>query len=467
MRSHPSTARGRPPAFSYRSSLAPRSSSIGEQPSGGEELFCDDIPVRRLAARFGTPLYLYSASAIEARLVAFERAFLRVPHTICYSVKANSNLSILRLLRKFGCGFDVVSAGELKRVLQIDRRANRRIVFSGVGKSLMEIDLALKSGIFLFNVESESELSRLARRAGELKRKASIAFRVNPDVPAETHPYISTGRDQHKFGIPLEQASELYRRAARHRFLNVVGVSVHIGSQITSPEPFRRAVDRIAQLVRRLRQDGHSIQYVDAGGGLGVCYRGGDQDFVEYAARYAAALIGPLNGLNLHLLLEPGRAIVAPAGALITSVEYVKANKGKRFLVVDAAMNDLLRPSLYGAFHEIVPVRNDRKLGRAKFDVVGPVCETSDFLARDRPLPETVEGDLLAVLDTGAYGMALASNYNTRRRAAEILVKRKTAKLIRRRESFADLIKAELVETSIGRRQAGKKRVEKSKTGGN
>jgi diaminopimelate decarboxylase len=314
-----------------------------------------------------------------------------------------------------------------------------------VGKTTEEIDLALKAGILLFNVESESELSRLGERAARMRKAARIALRVNPDVPADTHPYISTGLHQHKFGIPLEAAGELYSRAAKHAYLRVAGVSVHIGSQITSPEPFRAAMKLVAELIVELRAKGHQIDYVDAGGGLGICYEGGDHDFGDYARRYAEALAAPLKGLKVHLLLEPGRAIVGPAGALITTIQYIKTNDSKRFLVVDAAMNDLMRPSLYGAFHEIASVRACAGAAEAKFDVVGPICETGDFLARDRQLAEPVEGDLLAILDVGAYGMALSSNYNSRGRAAEVLVEGKSAKLIRRRESVNDLIRAEVV----------------------
>jgi diaminopimelate decarboxylase len=439
---------GRPPAFLYRDIAGNRRSSVVSSPAFSQkncqELFCDDLPLTRLAARWGTPLYVYSASAIRHRLRTFDQAFRHIPHTVCYSVKANSNLHILRLLRKLGCGFDVVSGGELQRVLKADRRANRNVVFSGVGKTVDEIDLALKSGILLFNVESESELSRLAARATRMKKPAQIALRVNPDVPAETHPYISTGLHQHKFGIPVAEARDLYARAGKERYLKVAGISVHIGSQITSPEPFRAAMNLVAELVRELRAEGHKIAYVDAGGGLGICYEGGDHDFGEYAHHYAAALTEPLEDLNIHLLLEPGRAILAPAGALITSIQYLKANDSKRFLVVDAGMNDLMRPALYGAFHEILPVRACPRTNAARFDVVGPICETGDFLARDRQLPEPAQGDLLAVLDVGAYGMALSSNYNSRGRAAEVLVDGKSARIIRRRESLADLVRTEI-----------------------
>ena len=405
-----------------------------------QSLDCDQVPVARLADRYGTPLYVYSASTIRERAGAFEAAFGKSRHTLCYSVKANSNLAILRLLAGLGCGFDVVSGGELERVLRVDRRAARRVVFSGVGKGREELEAALRAGILLFNVESESELSRLGECAHRLKRTAPVALRVNPDVPATTHPYISTGLHQHKFGIPIGQARVLYRQALSSKRLRLRGVSVHIGSQITDVEAFSLALERVAQLVRELRSDGHAIDYVDAGGGLGIPYQQSDgPDF----PRYADALLGPLKGLKVHLLLEPGRALVGPAGALITRVVYLKTNEGKKFVVVDAGMNDLLRPSLYNAYHEIVPVETGENAAREIVDVVGPVCETGDFFARDRELASVKEGDLLAVLDAGAYGMVLASNYNTRTRPAEVLVDGTSVRLIRRRETVEDLMRAE------------------------
>ena len=435
----PRTRPERPPAFSYQ--------PIKNQGLRGKEvLHCERLPLPRLAQRFGTPLYVYSGSMIRERAQAFQRAFRAVPHTICYSVKANSNLSILRLLAKLGCGFDVVSGGELERVLRADRAAARRVVFSGVGKTREEILAALKAGILLFNVESESELSALAECAAKLKRTAQIALRVNPDVPADTHPYISTGLHQHKFGIPVAQARNLYRKAAGAKFLRTAGVSVHIGSQITDVSTFTEAMERVAELVTALRQDGHAIQYVDAGGGLGISYRENEKnkDFAARIAAYAAAVTRPLRGLKVHLLLEPGRAIVGPAGALLTRVIYKKTNGRKKFVVVDAAMNDLLRPSLYGAYHEIAAIEIESAPGKTEtVDVVGPICESGDFLAQRRNLPALNEGDLLAVLDAGAYGMVLASNYNTRARAAEVLVKGAAAKLVRKRESLADLLGGE------------------------
>jgi diaminopimelate decarboxylase len=401
----------------------------------------------KLAEQYGTPLYVYSAETIRSRYEAFEAAFHGVPHTVCYSVKANSNLSILRLLARKGCGFDVVSGGELERVLAAERKAAGKVVFSGVGKTREELTAALKAGILLFNVESESELWVLAECASRLRKVAPVAVRVNPDVAAETHPYISTGLHQHKFGVPIREARALYAKASGARYLKVRGVSVHIGSQITDVAPFGEAMARTAELVGELRADGHRIAYVDAGGGLGIPYEESEPtEFRGYAESYARALMAPLGGLDAHLLLEPGRAIIGPAGVLLTSVICRKENDGKRFLVVDAAMNDLLRPALYDAYHEIIPVVV--KAGQAAksevVDVVGPVCETGDFFARNRELPAVSEGDLLAILDAGAYGMTLASNYNTRPRPAEVLVAGKSAKAIRRREKISDMLCGEL-----------------------
>jgi diaminopimelate decarboxylase len=409
-------------------------------------LHCEGLALPRLAEQHGTPLYVYSATTIRERYDAFDRAFNDVPHTICYSVKANSNLTILRMLARKGCGFDVVSGGELERVLTADRKAAKRVVFSGVGKTREELTTALKTGIMLFNVESESELWALAECAGRMRKPAPLALRVNPDVSAETHPYISTGLHKHKFGVPIRDARTLYAKASGARYLKVCGVSVHIGSQITDVAPFGEAMTRVADLVRELRTDGHRIDYVDAGGGLGIAYeKPGIDDFPTEATAYARALAGPLRALDVTLLLEPGRSIIGPAGVLLTSVVYRKANDGKRFLVVDAAMNDLIRPALYGAHHEIVAVtQNAESVTKLEVaDIVGPICETGDFFARDRELPLVDEGDLLAILDTGAYGTVLASNYNTRPRAAELLVSGKSAKVIRRREKVSDLLRAE------------------------
>ena len=428
----------RPPGFVF-------SSSSGKKDSPRQfVLRCERIPLPELAERFGTPLYVYSAKMIRGRVRAFQKAFRGVDHSICYSVKANSNLSILRLLGKLGCGFDVVSGGELERVLRADRRAAKRVVFSGVGKTTAEIESALKAGILLFNLESASELEVVAKCAAKRKRTAKVAFRVNPDVPAETHPYISTGLHKHKFGVPLGEARELYARAANSKYLQVAGVSVHIGSQITDFAPFAEAMKRVAELVRQLRSDGHTIEYVDAGGGMGIDYRAsGEGDGDKAVSQYAQAVVGPLRGLGVKLLLEPGRSIVGAAGVLLTRVSYRKTNGEKKFLVVDAGMNDLIRPSLYQAEHQIVPVLVGESSSET-VDIVGPVCESGDFFARGRAVPVVQEGELLAILDAGAYGMALASNYNTRPRAAEVLAAGKSAKVIRRRETISDLVRSEI-----------------------
>jgi len=433
--------KGRPPAFSYQQI---RKGLLWRR-SAESILHCDQVSLNRLADRLGTPLYIYSASAIRDHVRAFERAFRKVPHTVCYSVKANSNLGVLRLLAGLDCGFDVVSGGELERVLRVDRRAAKKVVFSGVGKTADEMLAALKAGILLFNVESAAELWVLAECAARLKQRARLALRVNPDVPANTHPYISTGLQQHKFRIPIGEARTLCAQASGTRYFRIAGVSVHIGSQITDVKPFAAAMERVAELVRELRADGHQIDFVDVGGGLGIAYEESDlPEFYTYVAEYAGALLQPLRGLKVHLLLEPGRTIVGPAGVLLTRVLYKKTNGAKKFVVVDAAMNDLLRPALYEAYHEIIPVRLGKDGALETVDVVGPVCETGDFFARERALPVTSEGDLLAILDAGAYGMALASNYNTRTRPAEVLVDGKSVKVIRRRETIGDLLRNEL-----------------------
>ena len=436
----------RPPGFVYRTPEIKRvqrsSSSLQRADNSVPRLHCEAIPISSLAEKFGTPLYVYSAAAIRERVLAFKAAFREIDHTICYSVKANSNLSLLRLLAKAGCGFDIVSGGELERVLRAAPGSVKQVVFSGVGKTSAELDAALGASILLFNVESAAELDALAQCAERLKRTAQIAFRVNPDVPADTHPYISTGLQKHKFGVPLVDARSLYSQAARLKFLKVAGVSVHIGSQITDSAPFSATMQRVAELVRQLRADGHNIRFVDAGGGLGIDYCG-SQDFRESVGSYAAAIAPSLKDLKVRLLVEPGRSIVGPAGVLLTRVVYRKTNGDKKFVIVDAAMNDLIRPSLYQAEHQIVPVEfNDAN--RESVDIVGPICESGDFFARDRELPVVGEGALLAILDTGAYGMALASNYNTRGRAAEVLVSGNTAKVIRKRETISDLLRNEV-----------------------
>jgi len=373
----------------------------------------------------------------------FQSALAGRDHLVCYAVKANSALEILKLLAARGAGFDVVSGGELERVIAAAPEAVERVVFSGVGKTAAEIDLALEAGILEFNVESEAELELLAARARKLKRKARFALRVNPDVFADTHPYISTGLREHKFGIDIRQAKRIYASAKGNGWLEAHGVSVHIGSQIRSAAPFGAAMERVAKLVRELGREGIQLRAVDAGGGLGIDYHGGAFDAAAKVREYTAALEQALKGFDGRLLLEPGRFIVAQAGALVARVLQVKRNGEKTFVITDAAMNDLIRPALYQAHHEIVPVR--RRAGRPRtVDVVGPVCETGDFFARDRKLGPVEPGDLVALLDAGAYGMAQSSNYNTRPRAAEVLVEGAKARLIRRRETMADLLGPEI-----------------------
>jgi diaminopimelate decarboxylase len=375
----------------------------------------------------------------------FAESFAPRSHTVCYSVKANSSLAILNLLAERGAGFDIVSGGELERVRRAAPEALGRVVFSGVGKQAWEIDAALSAGILVFNVESEAELALLSRRAEALGVRARFALRVNPDVFAETHPYISTGLREHKFGVEITQARTIYSRALSSRWLEATGVSVHIGSQIRAVEPFAAALGRVLGLIEELREDGNEIRYVDVGGGLGVEYADSAFDPAAEVRRYAAALdaaFGTASGL--HLLLEPGRFLVAQAGALLTRVLSVKTNGTKTFVVTDAGMNDLIRPSLYGAHHEIVPVVRSESAERV-VDVVGPVCESGDFFARDRAMPSLAEGDLVAVLDAGAYGMSLASNYNTRGRAAEVLVQGDGARLVRRRETVAEILGLECI----------------------
>jgi diaminopimelate decarboxylase len=417
------------------------------RPRPAKPLHCDGVALPTLAARYQTPLYIYSAEAILGRLALFAEAFAGQPHLVCYAVKANSALAILKLLAKAGAGFDIVSGGELERVLAADKRAAGRVVFSGVGKTAPEFDLALKTGIRMFNVESEEELELLAERAAKRGKTAPFALRVNPDVFAETHPYISTGMSEHKFGIAMEQAAGLYRRARGLKRLRAVGISVHIGSQIRDAAPFGAAAERVVELLKELRRAGQTdLQTLDLGGGLGIEYEA-DSPWEPRArvAAYAATIRRALTGADpVELLLEPGRFLVAQAGALLTEVIATKQNRSKRFVITDAGMNDLIRPSLYGAYHAIEPVAAPRKAAQPEtVDIVGPVCETGDFFARDRELPSVRRGDLLAILDAGAYGLSLSSNYNSRPRPAEVLVAGKKHRLIRRRETMRDLLAPE------------------------
>lgn len=408
-----------------------------------QQLRLSGVDLAKLAEQYGTPLYVYSGDDIRARVDLLAEAFRTLSPTICYAVKANSSLALLKLLGDHGCGFDIVSGGELERVRRAAPNALGRVVFSGVGKQDWELDAALTADILLFNVESEAELHRLAERAEHIGKRARFALRVNPDVAVETHPYISTGLREHKFGLPIEHARALYASVRDEPWLEPAGVSVHIGSQIRDVAPFAEALGRVSHLIANLREDGHNIRYVDAGGGFGIEYGQVDFDPVASVRQYAEALHGALGSVGAQLLLEPGRFLVAQAGVLVTRVICTKANGARRFVITDAAMNDLIRPALYGAHHEVLPLWQGNG-ETAIADLVGPVCESGDFFARDRALP-IVEGDaLLAILDAGAYGMSLSSNYNTRPRAAEVLVEDGAARLIRRRETLDDLLANEL-----------------------
>jgi len=413
-----------------------------------DRLTCSGVDLGALAEEFGTPLYVYSGDQIAERARLLQREFAAQTHTVCYAVKANSSLAIMRMLGELGCGFDIVSGGELERVRRAAPEALGKVVFSGVGKQVWEMDAALLAndgaGIMLFNVESEAELEVLAARAQALGKTARIALRVNPDVFAETHPYISTGLSEHKFGIAIAKARAVYARAAKMAGIEPAGVSVHIGSQIRSVEPFAESVKRVRALVEELRGDGMDIRFLDAGGGFGVEYGTAEFDAAARVAEYAAALMKVLDGAKVHLLLEPGRFLVAQAGALVTRVLYTKVNGAKKFVIPDAGMNDLIRPALYQAHHEILPVvRSEREKETA--DIVGPVCESGDFFAHDRSMAEVRAGELVAILDAGAYGMSLASNYNSRVRPAEVLVVGGSARLVRRRETLDDLMVAEIL----------------------
>lgn len=408
-------------------------------------LHCDQVSLATLAEEHGTPLYIYSASQISERFQLFRQAFASRPYTVCYAVKANSSLAILRLLGRQGAGFDIVSGGELERVRRAYPHALKKVVFSGVGKQAWEIDAALKANILQFNVESEQELELLAERAKNLAIRARFALRVNPDVFAETHPYISTGLSEHKFGIAITSARAIYRRAAKSKWLEPYGVSVHIGSQIRKVDPFAAALERVTSLVAELRRDKHNIRTIDAGGGLGIDYSDAPFDAPHQVERYAAALNNALADEPAHLLLEPGRFLVAQAGALLTRVLVVKRNGTKTFIITDAAMNDLIRPALYHAHHEIVPVQQPKGKSTITADIVGPVCESGDFFARDRAIAKVKPGDLVALLDAGAYGLSLSSNYNSRPRPAEVLVEGDKVTLARRRETMRDLLAPELL----------------------
>lgn len=404
------------------------------------ELKLEGLPLAALARRFGTPCYVYSRSAIEAAFRRFDDALSGVPHLVCYAMKANSSLAVLDVLRRLGAGFDIVSGGELSRVLAVGGDP-QRILFSGVGKSAAELEAALNAGIRCFNVESEPELDRLDAIAGRLGVKAPVSLRVNPDVDAGTHPYISTGLAGNKFGIPHDRAREVYAHAARLPHLRIAGIDCHIGSQILDVAPLEAALDRVMELVDALARDGIALAHVDLGGGIGIRYRDETPPDIEAYCRLIAAR---MQGRGLEVLLEPGRAIVGNAGVLLTTVEYLKTDKARRFAVVDASMSELLRPALYQAWHDIVPASAPAGRTAAVYDVVGPVCESSDVLGRDRELA-VGEGDVLAILSAGAYAMAMASNYNSRPRPCEVMVDGEEAYVVRERESIASLFALERV----------------------
>ena len=404
----------------------------------GDLLHAEDLPLDEIAQRFGTPCYVYSRATLERHWRAFDRAFQDHPHLICFAVKANPNLAVLNCLARLGSGFDIVSLGELERVLAAGG-APDRIVFSGVGKREDEIRRALEVGIRCFNVESEPELLRLDRVAGELGIKAPVSLRVNPDVDARTHPYIATGLKENKFGIDIGVAEQVYRQAAELPNLNVMGIDCHIGSQLTDLAPFLAALDRVLALADRLEAAGIPIAHLDLGGGLGIRYT---SEHPPEPAAYAAALLHRLGGRGYELIVEPGRAIVGNAGILLTRVEYLKPTGHRRFAVLDAAMNDLIRPALYQAHQDIVPVNLASDADPARYDLVGPVCETADFLGKDRLLA-LAPGDLLAVRGSGAYGFSMASTYNSRPRAAEVMVDGGQAHLVRRRETVQELYAGE------------------------
>ncbi|MFZ1546219.1 MAG: diaminopimelate decarboxylase [Candidatus Nitrotoga sp.] len=401
------------------------------------QIYAEQVPLADIAQRFGTPCYVYSHGALTDRYRQFAEALKEREHLICYAVKANPNIAILNLFAKLGAGFDIVSGGELQRVLAAGGAANK-VVFSGVGKTVAEMQLALESGILCFNVESEAELTRLNEVAGQINKVASVSLRVNPDVDAKTHPYISTGLKQNKFGVAYTEALALYRKASGLPHLRVVGMDCHIGSQLTELSPFIAATEKMLVLVNALASEGIHLEHLDMGGGLGICY----QDETPPAiADYAHALLSALRGRSEKIIIEPGRVLVGNAGVLLTKIEYIKHGEEKNFAIVDAAMNDLMRPALYDAYHHIQPVQlSDAPV--QQYEVVGPVCETGDFLGNARKLAIS-QGDLVAVMSAGAYGMSMSSNYNTRPRAAEVMVAGEVMQLIRERETVEQLFAGE------------------------
>jgi diaminopimelate decarboxylase len=411
-----------------------------------KELYCERAPVSRIVAEFGTPLFIYSRRTLERHFRTFEAPFLDVPHVICFSMKACSNLAILKIFGNLDGGVDIVSGGELFRALRAGVPPSK-IVYSGVGKKAYEIDEALHADILMFNVESEEELGLLNQRAAAMGTRARVALRVNPDVDPLTHPYISTGLKSNKFGVQIEQAREIYQKAKRYGAIDPIGVDCHIGSQLTELAPFLEAVSILRTLLKNLRADGIDIKYLDIGGGLGIPY---DQETPPAPGEYGAAVLDLISDMNITLIMEPGRVLVGNAGIMITRVLYNKRGSEKNFVIVDAAMNDLIRPSLYKAYHSIARVKKSGAPCRTMVaDIVGPICESGDFLARSREIEEPAPGELLAVMSAGAYGFSMSSNYNSRPRCAEVLVDGSNYYLIRRRETYEDLIKGESIPGHI------------------
>ncbi|NOY52778.1 MAG: diaminopimelate decarboxylase [Deltaproteobacteria bacterium] len=406
----------------------------------GDQFYCEDVPVREIAEAVGTPFYLYSTATLERHYLAFEKALKGTPHRICYSVKANSNLAVLALFARLGSGFDIVSGGELIRVLRAGGDPGK-VVFSGVGKGTEEIRAALEAGILLFNVESLPELREIDRVAGSMGKTAPVAFRVNPDVDPKTHPYISTGLKRNKFGIPIEEAGSAYRLAVELDHVEPIGVDCHIGSQLTEMAPFLAAVERVKGLIGALKAEGIAIRYFDLGGGLGISY---DEEEPPHPTEYGRALIRHTQELDCTMIFEPGRVIVGNAGILVTRVRYTKENLGRKFIIVDAGMNDLARPSLYQAYHRLQAV--ERKITEnITADVVGPICESGDFLAQDREIQPYEQGDLMAVMSVGGYGFVMSSNYNTRPRVPEVLVSGGQYHIVRKRETVEELMAGESI----------------------
>ena len=410
------------------------------------ELFAEGVPVQRISREVGTPVYLYSLATLRRHYRVFDGAFASSPHLVCFSVKANSNLAVLRVFAKEGAGFDIVSGGELFRVLKAGADP-KKVVFSGVGKGRQEIEYALKSGILMFNVESEPELDTLNEVASGVGKKAPISFRVNPDVDPKTHPYISTGMKKSKFGIDIKRSVDQYKKALTLSHIDVIGVDCHIGSQLTSVSPFVDALVRVRELVVNLTEAGAQIRYLDLGGGLGIRYKDEEPPLPK---DYAQAVIGALKGLDVTLILEPGRVIVGNAGILVTKVLYLKDTGEKKFVVVDGAMNDLIRPALYGSHQTIQPVVDRQASGDTVVaDIVGPICESSDFFAQDREIQRPRPGDLLAIRGAGAYGFTMASNYNSRPKAAEVLVDERNFYIVRERETLEDLVGGESIPSML------------------